>query len=51
MAIGLSPECQKQLFPRAGHSCAQQYQARHHFPQESNEWDIVGLNFKLIYMQ
>jgi hypothetical protein len=42
----LSPECQRKLFLTAGHSCAQQYRARRHFPQESNEWNIVMLKFQ-----
>jgi hypothetical protein len=25
---------------------AQQYRARHHFPQDSNEWDMVVLKFQ-----
>jgi hypothetical protein len=28
----LSPECQRQRLLTAGHSCAQQFRARHHYP-------------------
>jgi hypothetical protein len=33
-----------------GHSCAQQYQAHHHFLQDINEWDIVVLKFQTQYL-
>jgi hypothetical protein len=46
MVCGLSPESQRQRLLTAGHSCAQQYRARHHFLQESNEWDIMVLKFQ-----
>jgi hypothetical protein len=29
-----------------GHSRAQKYRTRRHFPQESNEWDIAVLKFR-----
>jgi hypothetical protein len=46
--IGECPESRmsEQWILTAGHSCAQQYPARHHFPQDSNEWDTVVLKFQ-----
>jgi hypothetical protein len=38
----------KQWILTAGHSCAQQYPACHHFPQDSNEWDTVVLSNSFI---
>jgi hypothetical protein len=35
----------ERIISHSRHSCAQQYRACHHFPQESNEWEIVVVKF------